>query len=111
MASDASRCGVSRCDRAAAYRFVSGKLDADARCHWHALTYRPVCGRAIMVALIVGTILMVINQADVILGGHMTPLVAGKIALTYLVPFSVSTYSALAANRLGGKEPKQRGGG
>jgi hypothetical protein len=30
------------------------------------------------------------------------PLVAGKIALTYLVPFSVSTYSALQINRLAG---------
>jgi hypothetical protein len=52
------------------------------------------------VALLVGTILLVINQADVVLSGHLTPLVAAKIGLTYLVPFSVSTYSALAANRL-----------
>jgi hypothetical protein len=52
------------------------------------------------VALIVGTILMVINQGDVLLSGHLTVLVACKIVLTYTVPFSVSTYSALAANRL-----------
>ncbi len=48
----------------------------------------------------VGTILMVINQGDVLLSGHLTVLVACKIVLTYTVPFSVSTYSALAANRL-----------
>jgi hypothetical protein len=48
------------------------------------------------VALIVGTI----NQGDVLLSGHLTVLVACKIVLTYTVPFSVSTYSALAANRL-----------
>jgi hypothetical protein len=59
-----------------------------------------VCGRAIKVALIVGTILMVINQGDVLLSGHLTMLVASKIGLTYTVPFAVSTYSALAANRL-----------
>jgi hypothetical protein len=64
------------------------------------LTYRPVCGRAVKIALCVGTILLVINQADVLLGGHFTAFVAAKIGLTYLVPFSVSTYSALAANRL-----------
>ena len=29
-------------------------------------------------------------------------LIAAKIGLTYTVPFSVSTYSALAANRLHG---------
>ena len=44
--------------------------------------------------------LMVINQADVVLSGHVTVLVLAKIGLTYLVPFSVSTYSALAINRL-----------
>jgi hypothetical protein len=52
------------------------------------------------VAAVVGTILFAINQADVVLGGHLTPLVAAKIALTYLVPYSVSTYSALEINRL-----------
>ncbi len=51
--------------------------------------------RALAVALVVGTILFAINQLDVVLGGALTPLVAAKIALTYLVPYSVSTYSAL----------------
>jgi len=53
-----------------------------------------------VVALVVGTILMLINQADVLLSGHASALTVAKIGLTYLVPFSVSTYSALAANRL-----------
>ena len=45
---------------------------------------------------------MVINQGDVLLSGQLTVLVASKIVLTYAVPVSVSvsTYSALAANRL-----------
>jgi hypothetical protein len=43
------------------------------------------------VALVVGTILVVINQADVLLSGQVTALVVAKIGLTYLVPFSVST--------------------
>ncbi len=95
-----STCDLAGCTRAASYRFVSGAQDSEARCAWHALAYKPVCGRAIQVALIVGTILMVINQGDVLLSGHLTALVACKIVLTYTVPFSVSTYSALAANRL-----------
>jgi hypothetical protein len=70
------------------------------RCRRHALMYGPTCGRAFKVALLVGTIIMLINQADVLLSGHVTVLVVAKIGLTYLVPFSVSTYSALAANRL-----------
>jgi len=64
------------------------------------LTHRPVLRRAIVVALIVGTILCIINQADVLLRGHLTTAVVAKIGLTYLVPFSVSTYSSLAASRL-----------
>jgi hypothetical protein len=53
------------------------------------------------VALVVGTILMVMNKADVLLSGRISSVVLAKIALTYLVPpFSVSTYSALATNRI-----------
>ena len=93
-------CGVSGCCGTARYQFGSRAQAPEVRCRWHALVYQPVCGRAIRVALVVGTILVGINQSDVLLGGHLTALVAAKIGLTYLVPFSVSTYSALAANRL-----------
>jgi hypothetical protein len=65
----------------------------------HGLVYWPVWRRAIAVALVVGTILMLINQADVLLTSQASALVVAKMVLTYLVPFSVSTYSALAANR------------
>lgn len=95
-----STCGLVGCTRAASYRFVSSAQDNGIRCRWHALVYWPVCGRALKVAVIVGTILMVINQGDVLLSGQLTMLVASKIVLTHAVPFSVSIYSALAANRL-----------
>ena len=39
-------------------------------------------------------------QPDGSLVGGVTALVLTKAGLTYLVPFSVSTYSARAANRL-----------
>ncbi len=65
-----------------------------------AIFYRPVLSRAVYVALIVVTILTVINQGDVVLAGEFTPLVGAKILLTYAVPYSVSTFSALAANRV-----------
>jgi hypothetical protein len=95
-----STCNFAGCTRAASYRFVAGTQDSGARCGRHALVYWPVCGRATKVALVVGTILMVINQGDVLLSGHLTALVAAKIGLTYVIPYSVSSYSALAANRL-----------
>jgi hypothetical protein len=56
--------------------------------------------RAIRVALVVGIALFAINQLDVIVSGGLTPLVAAKIALTFLVPYSVSTYSALQVSRV-----------
>jgi hypothetical protein len=62
--------------------------------------YRPVLRRALAVAAVVGTALLVINQLDVLLAGRATALVGAKIGLTYLVPFGVSTYSALASNHL-----------
>ncbi len=65
-----------------------------------AILYRPVLRRATLIALLIGTILTVINQGDVLLMGEVTPLVLLKILLTYMVPYSVSTYSALSANRI-----------
>lgn len=65
-----------------------------------AVWHRPVLRRAIIIALVVGTLLALINQGDVLLHGHLTVLVVMKICLTYTVPFAVSTGSALAANRV-----------
>jgi hypothetical protein len=84
--------------RARPYRF-QGDLD-DPLCVMCAILYRPVLRRAVYIALVVGTILTAINQGDVLLAGEITPLVIAKIFLTYLVPYSVSTFSALSANRV-----------
>ena len=96
----ATPCGVLGCTHVARYRFPSRTEVPDLRCRWHGLVYGPVCRRAFRVALVVGTIVMAINQSDVMLSGQLTSLVMAKIGLTYLVPFSVSLYSALAANRV-----------
>ena len=45
-------------------------------------------------------ILLAINQLDVIIRGGLTPVVAAKIALTFAVPYGVSTYSALQIARV-----------
>lgn len=92
-------CGVRGCAGAAWYQFASGPTLSN-RCRLHGPVYGPVCRRAVRVALVVGTILFAINQSDAVLSGHLTPVVFVKIGLTYLVPFCVSTYSALASNRL-----------
>ncbi len=53
--------------------------------------------RAIKVALLIGTLLILINQADILLAGTLPPL--WKIILTYLVPYGVSSYSTAALLR------------
>jgi hypothetical protein len=70
------------------------------RCLRHAWLYPPVSRRALRVAALVGTILFAINQADAVLSGQLSGLILAKVGLTYAVPYCVSTYSALAANRL-----------
>jgi hypothetical protein len=89
------------CGRIARYLFASsGPASAPhLRCLRHAVFYPRVFRRAVQVAAVVGTILFLINQLDVLIAGRITALVVAKILLTYLVPFSVSTYSALQINR------------
>jgi hypothetical protein len=53
----------------------------------------------VRIALLVGTILFCINQLDVVLTGHATPLVWAKICITYLVPFVVSNAGVLIGAR------------
>lgn len=50
--------------------------------------------RSLLVALLVGTILNLINQGDALLAG--LPLDIAKLLLTYLVPYCVSTYGAVS---------------
>ena len=51
--------------------------------------------RAAMVALIVGTILNLINQGDALFAGRSLDWF--KLLLTYAVPYCVSTHGAVAA--------------
>lgn len=50
--------------------------------------------RALRVSLIVGTILIAINQGDHLLSANWPPV--WKIILTFIVPYSVSSYSTAA---------------
>ncbi|WP_322797400.1 nitrate/nitrite transporter NrtS [Tepidiforma sp.] len=52
-------------------------------------------------ALVVGTILTLINQGNVLLAGHLPAALLWKIPLTYTVPYCVATWSALRISRIG----------
>ena len=58
--------------------------------------------RSLRVAMVVGSILVVINYGDRIVAGTLGPLEFAKIGLTYCVPYCVATYAAVSA-LLGGK--------
>jgi hypothetical protein len=55
--------------------------------------------RTLTIAVVVGTILTAINQADVIARGDATSTTLAKAALNYLVPFVVSNLGLLAGKR------------
>ena len=55
--------------------------------------------RSLIVAILIGTILNLINQGDAILGD--APVVLWKLLLTYAVPFAVASYGSYAALRSG----------
>jgi hypothetical protein len=55
--------------------------------------------RTLQIAAVVGTILTIINQADVIIRGDATALTWVKAALNYCVPFVVSNLGLLAGKR------------
>jgi len=57
----------------------------------------PIFRRALKTALIVGPLLTVINQWEVISGA--SALQYGKVGLTFLVPFCVSFYTGIAMHR------------
>jgi len=56
--------------------------------------------RSLVIALLVGSVLVAINHGDALLSGRWPPALVWKIPLTYLVPFLVASWGALANSRL-----------
>ncbi len=56
-----------------------------------------VVKRSLKVSVLVGTILVAINQGNLLFGDTMSPDLYWKIPLTYCVPYAVSTYAAVDA--------------
>lgn len=55
--------------------------------------------RTVVIALVVGTILTLINQADVIIAGDASAATWIKATLNFCVPFVVSNLGLLAGKR------------
>ncbi len=65
-----------------------------------ALASRPdIVARSLRVALVVGTLLALINHGDRILAMDLDSGALLKILLTYLVPYGVSTWASVQTAR------------
>lgn len=53
--------------------------------------------RALTVAAVVGPILALINHGEALFSLEITPRLLGKILLTFVVPYAVSSYSSARA--------------
>jgi len=67
---------------------------------WRYVTTWSVLQRSLIIALVVGCLLSVANQLDVILREPMNARLGIKILMNFIIPFLVSSVSALL-NRKG----------
>ena len=64
------------------------------RALWHCAMTGGVPQRSLAAAVVVGTILNLINQGDALAAGR--PIHWTKLVLTYIVPYCVTTYGAVS---------------
>jgi len=60
---------------------------------------RDIVSRSVRVGLVVGTLLAAINHGDRLLSADVDITMLWKIVLTYLVPYSVSTWASVQTAR------------
>ena len=96
-AASCSACGAASGGAAFVFQTREGSIVKCGRC---ALRHRPMLQRSLAVVFVVGTLLVLINQGDVLLSTAWPRAVLWKIPLTYLVPFLVATWGALVNSRV-----------
>ena len=67
-----------------------------------------IVARSLRISLVVGTILVLINHLDLLVAGKLSSALAGKILLTYMVPYAVSSYSSYCALKDAGDDDDQK---
>jgi hypothetical protein len=65
--------------------------------------------RCLLIALVVGSVLTMINQGDLLLDGRLPAALGFKIPLNFLVPFVVSSLGYIAARRAAGTAGMETG--
>ena len=72
------------------------------RAFWAHLNSWPAVRRCLGIALVVGTVLSLINEGDAIFGGGLSGADGAKIPLNYVVPFVVSSLGYISAGLAAG---------
>ncbi len=75
---------------------VAWSTPGEAARLWFA---RSTLRKTLKIAAVVGTLLSIINQGSVILGGDATTATWVRVGLNYVVPFCVSSLGFLSATR------------
>ena len=93
-------CASCDCDlrpgRTFSFRSATAEVFKCFRC---SLLHRPMLRRSLLTALVVGTILTLLNQGNIIFAGSWEYHMYWKTPLTYCVPFLVATWGALTNSR------------
>lgn len=64
---------------------------------WVEFAMQPeIVKRSVKIALIVGTLLTLINHYDLLFGEQLSTIKITKILLTYCVPYCVSTFASVS---------------
>ena len=64
---------------------------------WRSARRPAIFRRCSLIALLVGTLLTVVNQLDVMTGARADPAFALRVVANYLIPFVVSNLGAMAS--------------
>ncbi len=93
-------CAGCSCDlrpgRTFSFKIPGGQV---LKCLPCSLMHWPMIRRSFLTALVVGTILTLLNQGNIILDGSWKTDLYWKTPLTYCVPFLVATWGALTNSR------------
>jgi hypothetical protein len=62
---------------------------------WRSSNRPEVFRRSVIIALVVGTLLTLVNQLDVLLGTRSDPVLGLRLLANYAIPFVVSNLGAM----------------
>ena len=79
--------------------FPKARTESSITGWWRLAAHPATVRRAFITAVIVGAILIAINDGPLILGGQVTRRCVIQMCLTVLVPYIVSTVSSVSTRR------------